>query len=219
MICFVILAILGDAEAQDNLHIRVVDFDSPEIGLSARIFLIHNGQRVHIADSDSSGEATLPNYTYMFGDQIFAKPGAEYYQTTKVSTNIVDRFFPLILKSKARWRTNSILAIADRYFANGEYGKAAQAFSENYTRTNDFTYYLRSLESTAKALNVSSSDATYFDPNQNLRVASPELIAAVKSFQRSNNLTADGVIGRRTLEALANGTAFNNVIGRTRQSN
>ena len=54
----------------------------------------------------------------------------------------------------------------------------------------------------SRGLALDPTNALVFDPQQNRRVASPELVTGIKTFQKKQGLLDDGVLGPRTLEKL-----------------
>lgn len=101
----------------------------------------------------------------------------------------------------ATWLTRAGIGLEQ----SGDLGKATVLFNEAFQLDRSPTTFEQTLRSAAKALGLDPDKAIVFDPVQNKRVASKELVDAIKAFQRAQGISADGVLGPQTLQKLGGG--------------
>ena len=206
-----VLLVAGASGAHANLTVTVTDVDTRN-GIQADIYLITVGpppKDEDIATSDAkTGVAVIQAVTCVPGDEIHVDPiDSDYAPASPKACN--GATVNIVLRKQTQ--VEAIRTLAVSYAKAGEAGRAAQAFNEAYvsqpSRTNPAEVY----KAVGVALHLDRPAVT-FDPAQGKVVASPALVKKVIEFQKSRNLTPDGIIGPKTLETLAHGTVNSNVL-------
>jgi Putative peptidoglycan binding domain len=191
-----------------ELRVSVIDADTGR-GVKAEIYLAGAGANRNIGATDDGGSVVIGNYSYTEGDTVYAQPSdpAYYARTASTSANAPQ----IRLAARAKWRTAAIGNTAAKFESAGDFGKAAQAYTEAHARNWDAQLKLKAMESAAQALGLQPDVAVVLDPQQKQQVASPTLIAKLKDFQKANDLAPNGILDTSTLNILAGGTVSYNL--------
>jgi|GEM_PF-826681 len=94
----------------------------------------------------------------------------------------------------------------------GNTAEATVLFNEAFQVSRSQDTFELTLRSAAKALAADPEKAVVFDPLQNRLVASKELVDAIKTFQKSQGILEDGVLGPQTLQKLGGGRPSSDLI-------
>jgi len=94
----------------------------------------------------------------------------------------------------------------------GKSAEAAVLLNEAFQLNRSEETFEGTLRAAAMALKVDPEKATVFDPLQSKRVASQDLVDAIKKFQESEKILVDGVLGQQTLQKLIDGRSTQQLI-------
>lgn len=146
------------------------------------------------------------------GAQLFARivPQGYYQESTAVPCFPSDS--PLELWAARdrdhRWLTQT----ANKLMTQGNAAEATILFSQANGLAPSQALYEQTLTSAAAALGLSANRALVYDAKQRQKVASPELVEAIKKFQAKNGIVADGVLGSQTMGKLVDNRRIPEVI-------
>lgn len=207
--CLVMVWLISAGGAvRADVTITVVDRHNGK-GVRSQIFLSRNRNDIYVADTDGGGSAVLPSpsYTYELGDRIYAAPisGDYFRKSTERSAN----GGPLVLVATRVSVFASNMFKLDKLEEREAFGKAAQVSNEAFALSlsddsiNSQELAVRTFKNAARALRLKEDVAVVFDPGQGKEVPSTELVEKIKEFQRKVGLAEDGVLGAKTLNALA----------------
>jgi murein L,D-transpeptidase YcbB/YkuD len=136
------------------------------------------------------------------GVAIFAKPNSSNYYQESSDEYCVITSSAIELKATrfddAAWLQKEGKILID----GGKYGEAAVVYSALNVTDPSAEASENALVALGLKLGVPKDSALGIDNAQGKKVASPELVKAVKDFQKENYIWADGVAGAETLKKL-----------------
>jgi hypothetical protein len=138
------------------------------------------------------------------GAQIFARTSTPGYYLESTSAPCFQADQPIVLLIARYEDTSWIRRAASDADRAGKSSDAAILFNEAYQLDPSKTDSAdQALLATAKALQLNADQALVFDSQQKRKVASPELVNAIKKFQVQQGLQPDGILGSQTLQKLS----------------
>jgi hypothetical protein len=142
------------------------------------------------------------------GFAIYARPrGYNYYaeSTPEVCIRGTDALRLKVTQiNDSAWMSK----VGHDLFSQGNYQEAAIFLSAANSQDPSPKNAEGAIAAIGLQLGIPEDKSLSFDQQQGYKVATPELVAALKSFQKKNSLPADGVAGSATLQKLFDGKNF-----------
>jgi hypothetical protein len=197
-------------QATLETDMRVVDFDH-NYGVKSQLYALKSDDKTTnwLTQTDEAGTAKA--VVCGASDRVFAKPdAAEHFQSQPVpcSQHAVLKVMSRSFLKQEEDRANIIVL-------EGNWGGAALLYNDLASRERmvgiDKAADHEQLEYGAAAKALKVPKATVHDPEQDRQVMSPDLKGAVVDYQKSLEITPDGILGYSTLEKLA-GNDISNIL-------
>jgi hypothetical protein len=201
LILFMVILTLSPLRVHSEQIFEVKD--DLDNGVSSRIYFENVSN--HIGDTDQTG-------TFVYEENckanvmVIAKPKSPLYESGKRLCSSASNK----LLVKVTWKPvyTNLSKNRELFIERGEFGAAALASNEIAARSIDITSAndegILTIELFAKHLKLpETAMAVSYDPLQNKKVATPEMVEAIKTFQTNHGLPASGLIDYKTLSTAA----------------
>jgi hypothetical protein len=219
-----VLSLVSSPARAEGVSLRVVDFDHRERRVPSEIVVMRADGSSQSFVYDNSEDPSVIPVECRPGDRLQARPDSlQYYHSRPVncrtpidiavqSVSVYGSIVRAAEVAEAESPSRAALLYNEAY-ARSLLARARDANAESASRATARTYQTKALTAAAEALNV--ADGVTFDQQQERFVASEELVANLRSFQRRSNIEVTGKLDSRTLQALS-GSSVGNVIAGSR---
>lgn len=136
------------------------------------------------------------------GEMLYARLSVRGYVEQSTEAVCAPASQPIVLLATKDTDPGWLMKAGNELLKQGNAGAAAVLINEAYAQQPTPANREAALLAAARALNVSADKALMFDIQQQKKVPTTTFVDAIKEFQRTKNLNADGVLGSRTVGAL-----------------
>lgn len=210
----VVAAVVADG-AEAKVIVVVRDWET-NAGIEASVAYLHDGKRDSIPDTNAAtGIIEVDEISCRVGDEIeVATSDPDYFGGPKTKSCLGGQVEFKMLRYTLRADLENA---AQKHANSGDYGAAAQLYTELFATTADTKYLTAIYTNVARALGVGTDSA--MDTLGDRAVPSQKLVAAVKTFKGSNDMDSEnGHIDGKLLKVLSGKSTWDAVRDSSRKN-